>query len=37
MITACKVESENEEAWDKVRARLAVTAKPVKGATELGN
>ena len=37
MITACKVESKNEEAHDKVRARSAVTSKPVEGTTELGN
>ena len=37
MITACKVESENKEAWDKVRARSAVTTKPVEGTTELEN
>ena len=37
MITACKVESENEEACDKVRARLAMITEPVEGTTELGN
>ena len=37
MIAAHKVESKNKEAWDKVRARSAVTTKPVKGATKLGN
>ena len=37
MIAAHKVESKNEEAWDKVRARSAVTIKPVKGTTELEN
>ena len=37
MMTAHKVESKNEEAQDKVRARSAVTTKPVKGTTELGN
>ena len=37
MIAACKVESKNEEAQDKVMARSAVTTKPVKGTTELGN
>ena len=37
MVTAHKVESENEEAQDKVWARSAVTTKPVEGATELGN
>ena len=29
--------SENEEAWDKVHARSAMTTKPVEGASELGN
>ena len=37
MVTAHKVESENEEAQDKVWARSAVTTEPVEGATELGN
>ena len=37
MITACKAESENEEACDKVRARSALTTEPVEGTTELGN
>ena len=37
MITACKAESENKEAWDKVRARSAVATKPVEGTTELEN
>ena len=37
MIAACKVMSENEEAWDKVRSRSAVTTEPVKGTTKLGN
>ena len=37
MITACKVESENEKAQDKVRARSAVTTKFIGGTTELGN
>ena len=37
MITACKAESKNEEAHDKVRARSAVTIEPVEGTTELGN
>ena len=37
MITAHKVESENKEAHDKVRARSAVTTKPVEGTMELGN
>ena len=37
MIAAHNVESENEEAWDKVGARSTITTKPVKGTTELGN
>ena len=37
MVTAHKVESEDEEAWDKVCARPAMTTKPVKGASKLGN
>ena len=37
MIAAQKVESENEEARDKVRSRSAVTTKHVKGTTELGS
>ena len=37
MITACKAESENEEACNKVRARSAVMTEPVEGTTELGN
>ena len=37
MIAAHKVESENEEARDKVRSRSTVTTKPVKGTTELGS
>ena len=37
MITVCKVESENEEACAKVRARSAMTTEPVEGTTELGN
>ena len=37
MITAHKAESENKEAWDKVRARSVVTTEAVKGTTELGN
>ena len=37
MIAAHKMETENEEACDEVRARSAVTTKPVKGTTELGN
>ena len=31
MVATCKVESENEEAWDKVQARSAVTTEPDKG------
>ena len=37
MITAHSVESKNKEAHDKVRARSAVTTKPVEDTTELGN
>ena len=37
MVTAHKVESENEEVQGKVQARSAVTTKPVDGASELGN
>ena len=37
MIVACKAESKNEEAHDKVRARSAMTTEPVEGTTELGN
>ena len=37
MITAHKVESEKEEAHDKVRARSAMTTEPVEGTTELRN
>ena len=37
MIAAHKVESENKEAHDKVRARSAMTTDPVEGITELGD
>ena len=37
MITAHKAESKNEEDQDKVRARSAVTTKPVEGTTQLEN
>ena len=37
MIAAHKVESENEEAQDKVRARSAMTTDAVEGTTELGH
>ena len=37
MVTACKTESKNEEARDKVQARSAMTTEPVEGASELGN
>ena len=37
MIAACKAETKNKEAWDKVRDRSAVTTTPVKGSPELGN
>ena len=36
MVTAHKVESENEEVWDKVQTRSAMTTEPVEGASELG-
>ena len=37
MVTAHKVESENEESWDKMQARSAMTTKHVEGASKLGN
>ena len=37
MVTACKAESQNEEAQDKVWARSIVTTNPVEGASELEN
>ena len=37
MITACKAESKNEEAHDKVSARSAMTTEPAEGTTGLGN
>ena len=37
MVAACKVESENKEACDKVRARAAMTTDPGEGTTELGH
>ena len=37
MIAACKPESKNEEAHDKVRPRSAMTTKPVEGIKELEN
>ena len=37
MIAACKAESKNEEAHDKVRARSAITIEPAEGTTELRN
>ena len=37
MTAACKTESKNEEACDKVRARSGMTIEPVEGTTELGN
>ena len=36
MVVTYKAESENEEIWDKVRARAAVTTDSGKGTTELG-
>ena len=35
MVAACKAESENE-IWDKVRARAAMTTDPGESTTELG-
>ena len=35
MIAACKAESKNEGARDKVRPMSAVTTKPVEGTEEL--
>ena len=37
MVAACKAESKNEEAWDKVWARSAVTTEPVEGDSKQGN
>ena len=37
MVTAYKVESETEEAKDKVRARSAAATKVVDGSIELGS
>ena len=36
MVTTCKAESENEEIWDKVRARAMVATDSVEGMAELG-
>ena len=36
MVVIHKAESENEEVWDKVRARAAVTTDSGEGTTELG-
>ena len=36
MVAAQKVESESEEAWDRVRPRAMVTAKPGEQKAELG-
>ena len=36
MVAACKVEYENKEIQDKVRARAAVTTDSQDGSTELG-
>ena len=35
-VAATKAESENEEIWDKVRARVAVATDSREGTTELG-
>ena len=37
MTAACRADSENEDACDKVRARSAMTTDPVEGTTELGH
>ena len=37
MVAAHKIESETEEAQDKVRAKSAVITKPVDGSKELSN
>ena len=36
MVTTHKAESENEEIWDKVRARAVVATDPGEGMVELG-
>ena len=36
IVAACKAEDENEETWDKVRARAAVITHSWEGTTELG-
>ena len=36
MVATQKVESENEEIWDKLRARATVATDSREGATELG-
>ena len=36
MVATCKAESENEEIWDNVRARTAMTSHSREGTTELG-
>ena len=35
MVTACKAENENEEIWDKVRARVVVETDSGEGTAEL--
>ena len=37
MVAACKVESENKETQEKVKARAAMTTDPGEGTTELGH
>ena len=37
MTAACKVESENKETHDKVRAKSAITTEPVESTMEFGN
>ena len=35
MMAAMKVESKNEETWEKMRARAVVTSNPGEGTAEL--
>ena len=37
MTAACKAQNKNEEPYDKVRVRSAMTTEPVEGTTELGH
>ena len=36
LVTACKVDSENKEMWDKVRARAMVSTDLGEGIAKLG-